>query len=43
MSALPPKGDMPSHRSEWSLSANGCREQVQQIATLFDHFVGAGE
>jgi hypothetical protein len=25
------------------LGAKNCREQLQQISTLFDHFVGAGE
>src|SRR5215469_7261158 len=43
MSASPLKVDMRTLASLCPLSANSCREQMQQRTSLFDHFVGAGE
>jgi hypothetical protein len=41
LSALPPKADIRANGWACPLSANSCREQMQQIASLFDNLIGS--
>jgi hypothetical protein len=41
MSARPPISGHQTRRLAGSVSANSCREQMQQLPPLFDHLVGA--
>src|SRR4029077_7037038 len=43
ISALPPRADVGADIVEPPVSANCCREQMQQICCLLDHLVGARE